>query len=178
MANLRIARRSGLVLRGGRNRRDTLWGGVVFTSNTLVADTPILFGGLSAAGLALRPFTIIRVRMAVNVSSDQSVAVENYAAAIGMAVVSDQALAVGVTAVPTPASEFDSDLWFMYQSFAGRISAVTSTGINDSSPTVNVDSRAMRKVEEGQDLALVVEAFTGSLGCQLGKVGRFLLKLH
>jgi len=36
------------------------------------------------------------------VRSDQFVATEGYEIAIGMAVVSDQALAIGVTAVPTP----------------------------------------------------------------------------
>jgi len=40
------------------------------------------------------------------------------------------------------------------------------------------DSRAMRKVEDGQDIALVAESGGASVGVNFTKSGRFLIKLH
>ena len=56
---------------------------------------------LSAIGLALRPFTLIRVRGIFTIASDQSAATETQVGALGVAVVSEQAASIGVTAVPT-----------------------------------------------------------------------------
>jgi len=178
MANIRTARRSGLVLRGGRNRRETSWIDMATTFTTLASGTPVLFSGFSASVLALRPFTIVRVRGWLSLSSDQATALENYAASFGLAIVSDQALAIGITAVPTPQAEKDSDLWFLYEELAGRIQAVTSTGISDAAPQKSIDTRAMRKVEDGQDVATVMESLSGFRGCIMSKGGRMLIKLH
>ncbi len=178
MANIVRRRRSGLVLRGGRDRRETSWVPFAFTSTVLAASTPVLFTGFSAGVLVLRPFTVTRLRGWMSLSSDQTTAQERYAAALGLAIVSDQALAVGVTAVPTPVAEADSDLWFLWQSLSGSMLAVTSTGLSDTQPTVVLDSRAMRKVEDGQDIAVVQEASGGSAGCVLQRSGRLLITLH
>ena len=78
---------------------------------TGAAGGTIMFS-LNAAALALRPFTIVRSRFEVGIISDQTAATEDQLGAIGMAVVSDQAVAVGVTAVPTPITDMGSDLWF------------------------------------------------------------------
>ena len=178
MPNLNIARRSGLVLRGGRNIRATSWVSLGTTFTTLASGTPVLFTGFSASVLAVRPFTIVRVRGWLSLSSDQAVAGENYAASLGLAVVSAEALAIGVTAVPTPQAEKDSDLWFLYEELSGRVSAVTSTGISDASPSTRIDSKAMRKVEDGQDVAVLEESLNAFPGCIMGKGGRMLIKLH
>jgi len=178
LANIRVARRSGLVLRGGRNRRQTFWVAMASTATAMASLSPVLFSGFSAAVLALRPFTIVRIRGWMSLASDQSIAVENYGAALAMAVVSDQALAIGVTAVPTPQAEKDSDMWFMFEELGGTINAVTSTGISGSSQSKEIDSRAMRKVNDGQDVSLVGEGVSGLAGSTLFKGGRILVKLH
>ena len=53
------------------------------------------------------------------VESDQSAATELFIGNLGLAVVSDQATAVGVTAVPTPATDRGSDLWFLIEEGPG-----------------------------------------------------------
>ena len=180
MANIRVARRSGLVLRGGRNRRDTIWGSLDTTESVLTgAPTAVLTNSLNAAGLALRPFTVIRTRGIIQVRSDQAGATESYGADLGCAVVSDQAVAIGVTAVPTPLTDKSSDLWFVYEQLFGRIEIGSGAGTGvpvQTSMFKEFDSKAMRKVEEGQDLVTVVE--NELAGCNIIVSGRFLVKLH
>jgi len=115
MANLRIGRRSGLVLRGGRNIRSTAWGASTTTTVSIGSSaTPILAFSLTAAGLAMRPFTIIRERFFWYVRPDVFTGGEPYGGAIGFCVVSDQAVAIGVTAVPTPITDMGSDLFYAF----------------------------------------------------------------
>ena len=180
MANIRTGRRSGFILRGGRMRRETLWGQTASVLQTLaVAQTAILTNSLNAAGLALRPFTVIRVRGRVIVRSDQTAGSEDQSVAVGFAVVSDQASAIGVTAVPTPITDGGSDLWLMYQMVKSSLIVGSDSAIAQVSD-VDVDSRAMRKVEEGQDLIAVVESDTSGVtaGLLVGTGYRFLIKLH
>ncbi len=179
MANIRTARRSGLVLRGGRNVRETVWGGTTETRNGLAAaNTAALSNSLNAAALALRPFTVIRTRLHWSLESDQTAASEDFQAAIGMAVVSDQASAVGITAVPTPFTDLASDLWLLYDMMFGSLIVTSAIGSFESRYTKDIDSKAMRKVEDGQDLILVKENSSLSDGTVVTTAGRFLLKLH
>ncbi len=61
MANIRSARRSGFVLRGGVKRRETFWiASSVIVAAPAAASTAILLSTLNAAVLAVRPFTIVR----------------------------------------------------------------------------------------------------------------------
>ncbi len=179
MANLRIGRRSGTVLRGGVQRRQTFWIDMVATSSTVAAGAnPLLFTGFSAGVLALRPFTIVRMRGFLKVFSDQVAATEVYGAAFGLAIVTDQALAIGVTAVPTPTTDKSSDLWFVFEELSGRFTFLSTIGVSDNGEGRAFDSKAMRKVEEGQDIATVTEATPFSSGVIVQKMGRMLIKLH
>ena len=180
MANVSIRRKSGFIQRAGVMRRETSWSAVTATRTTLVAGTPVLFTGFGADTLAQRPFTIIRVRGYGHIASDQIAASEGYMAHIGLSVVSEQALAIGVTAVPNPVADRGSDLWFVYESFASRILFGDATGFNDGAGVSRTwDSKAMRKVEEGQDVAWVEENEAGTFGgAILTRVGRILIKLH
>jgi len=179
VANIRTARRSGLVLRGGRNRRESAWVSIATTRTNITApSTAVLFTGFSAAALALRPFTIVRVRGQMHLSSDQLANSESYQASLGLAVVSDQALAIGVTAVPTPETDRDSDLFFVYESLSGEFSVSSAISILESGHGKDFDSKAMRKVEDGQDVALTIETSSISNGVFFSKQARMLIKLH
>jgi len=178
VANLRIGRRSGLVFRGGRNRRDTVWGLTASSLVTIAApSTAVLAFSLNAAALALRPFTVVRHRLNWFVRSDVVTGGEAYGGSIGGCVVSDQAVAIGVTAVPTPITDQGSDLWYFYDQLYGRFAG---TQVEEVGARKDIDSKAMRKVEEGQDMIIVLEtpaaALTASMVSVIG--GRFLLKLH
>ncbi len=177
MAN-RIRSRSPQFVRG--KRRETRWLDAIPTEALLSgASTPAILLTLTAAELALRPFTIIRTRGHWTAQTDQFVASEDYQVALGLAVVSDQAVAIGVTAVPTPYTDMESDLWFVYEQLYGR--QVFGTGVGfDASAGVHAgfDSKAMRKVEDGQDVIVVVESSSVSSGMNVAVGFRMLVKLH
>ena len=180
MAHVRTVRRSNRVFRGGSFRRETQWlaGGPV--RNTLaVGSTAVLTQSLTAAELALRPFTIVRTRGILHVESDQTAAQEFMHAGIGMCVVSDQAIAIGVTAIPTPMTDRVSDLWFLYEEIFNSFLFGDATGFITPAGVRSVfDSRAMRKVEEGEDIAVVKETSAISTGAIVTSAFRMLIKLH
>ncbi len=166
-------------LRQGR-RRESLWIGIQEGLGTYsAANVVILLNSLNAAALALRPFTIVRTRMWMVAQSDQTGAAEDWQVALGAAVVSDQASAIGVTAVPTPFTDLSSDLWFLYEVLAGEFTFVSGVGFETASGRAkDVDSKAMRKVEDGEDVIFVGEASSLSAGVKMTQGGRFLVKFH
>ena len=174
------SRKSGFIQRGGVMRRETLWFDITEGETTVAsANTAVILNALGAAGLALRPFTVVRTYLNWHIRSDQIAAVEEYQAAIGCCVVSDQASAIGVTAVPTPFTDLSSDLWFVHGIMANQILFSSAIGIQaNSGVSKDIDSKAMRKVEDGQDLITVTEASSISAGYVLIHGGRSLIKLH
>ncbi len=91
---------------------------------------------------------------------------------------SDQALAIGVTAVPTPNADVNSDLWLLHQWLMNSIQVSSATSVFQAQNNYQVDSRAMRKVEEGQDVVGVAEFSAQGAGFVLIDAGRMLVKLH
>ena len=176
-----MARKSGFIRRNNRMIRDTAWFGGVFAQTTIAAaSTAMLVTSLTAGALAIWPFTVIRSRGLVGIVSDQTGTGENYSAAYGRCVVSDQSVAIGVTAVPTPVTDNDSDLWMVMEFVYGRFTFVTGAGIlvNHGSVDRTYDSKAARKVDIGQDLIGVVETTGVSSGAIITTFTRALVKLH
>jgi len=175
-------RKSGFILRGGTMRRESLWfAGVAFREGEPVGGATIV-ASLNAAALALRPFTIVRTRGLLLVTSDQIANIEPQAGAFGMAIVSDQAVSAGITAVPTPTLDSGSDLFFVYERLLNEFTISSAVGIQASagSHTI-VDSKAMRKVEDGQDMIQVTEAEASTShtqGMNIAGFMRVLIKLH
>ena len=87
---------------------------LTFGEDTLTASGGTILGSLNATALALRPFTIVRQHYFLMLRSDQAAAAERQFGAFGCVVVSDQAEAVGVTAIPTPITDAGSDLWMLH----------------------------------------------------------------
>jgi len=110
----------------------------------------------------------------LSLRSDQEGASESQVAAFGMAVVSDQAIAVGVTAVPTPTTDTGSDLFYVYEWLLARFQPTEGPAYSERV----VDSKAMRKVEDGQDVAIVMETGTNTSGVLLAGFVRMLIKIH
>jgi len=180
MANIRTARRSGLVLRGGRNRRESLWVFIGEATNALSgANSAVITNVANAALLALTPFTIVRIRGVFHSRSDQVSALEDYQVAWGCAVVSNQSVAIGVTAIPTPFLDMASDLWLMHQMIAGEFVFVSGVGFHPVGGILQtIDSRAMRKVEEGTEPVFAMENSSLSQGSTNFTAARMLIKLH
>ncbi len=165
--------------RGGSVRRQSTWFTFSAGHTTLAgAGTSVLIASLNAAALALRPFTIVRTHLELIIASDQTGAAERQAAAFGLAVVSDQASAVGVSAVPTPSTEADSDLWFAHQWMFNEFLFISGVGVDpNAGRRYTIDSKAMRKVDQGSDMVFVVENVLAG-GSVVGSAGRILVKLH
>jgi len=163
-------------LRQGQ-RRQTQWiGSVDETAFISVGAGNIDFQGLLGAGaLALRPFTVVRVRGMLSLISDQVAAAEEPFGAWGLCVVTEQASAAGTASLPSPISEDFSDVWFAYQFGAAPIN---SAGVMASVATSYFDSRAMRKVEEGQDIVSLFENAHATHGLKYVVKYRMLVKLH
>ncbi len=175
--------RAGFVMRRGGERRETQWISAAMTATTLAAaSTAALTGVLNAAALALRPFTIVRVRGFWHVRSDQIAASEIWGAALAWAVVSTEASAIGVTAVPTPETDRGSDNFFVYETMMGRISeqGALAAGFSfiEQGQGQAFDSKAMRKVNNDQDVVIVVETPSISPSAAIIEGARFLIKLH
>ena len=179
MARINTSRKSGFILRNGVMRRETLWfGGTVAGTTLASASSAAIVTSLSAGALAQRPFTVVRTRGRLQLQSDQVSVTEPYQCQYGHAVVSDQASAIGITAVPTPDTDNDSDLWYVFETLMGSLRVTTDIGRFIETVDTEIDSKAMRKVEEGQDVITVAEASAVSNGLTLFSFQRTLVKLH
>ncbi len=157
-----------------------MWLGGAATRTTLAAaGTSVLLTQLNAAALALRPFTVVRSRGLLFGRSDQFVATEPYGFAYGNIIVTEQAVAAGVVSVPTPVTEDPSD-WHVYERIVGTLILGSGVGFQDMSGGENliIDSKAMRKVDLGEDLIAVIESDALSNGVIVSAYIRVLIKLH
>ena len=176
MPRNRVVRRSF----GGARRspgRLTEWFADPFPSDMflLPANSFIILSSLTAAGLAKRPFTITRSVGMLFVTSDQAAANEEPFGAVGGMVVSDKAVATGATAVPDPVTQASSDEWFLYQQFALQQRATAA--VQASQNVFTFDSRAQRKVQDGEDFVYVVANASVADGVLMQFMVRTLVKL-
>jgi len=178
-----MARRShgGFQRRDGRvARRETEWIANPFATDfvTLAANSFVIVNSLSAAGAAILPFTITRIRGLLVVQSDQDAADREPFGAIGGIVVSEKAVTTGPTAVPDPVTQVESDGWFMYQPWAAPIGAATAVGFGQKDRQYVIDSKAMRKVSLEEDIAFVLANAASAGTVEFMFQFRMLITLH
>ena len=166
-------RGSGAIARA----RSTTWLEIEPLQFSIGANLILITHLMTAAELAKRPFTIVRTHLEVQVTSDQIGATERGVLGVGMAVVSDQAVAVGAAAVPAPIDDLDSDLFFLIKLLFYEFTFVTAAGFDSVSGTqASIDSKAMRKVNNDQEAVVVAQ--TGTVGARFQIGGRILIKEH
>ena len=102
MANRIVVRGRQAPFRSSGQRRATEWQQIVPVTSTQATVGGVLLNSASAALLAQRPFTIVRIIITGHILSDQSAGGEVQIGALGLAVVSEQALAAGIGSLPTP----------------------------------------------------------------------------
>ena len=174
-----MTRSRGYPHRGGSNKRMTSWLDVEPLSSAIDTSGSVITHSLTAVEKARRPFTIVRTHLLVRITSDQLSADEFQFGALGMCVVSDQAEAIGVTAVPTPITDLASDLWFVHQLLSNEFVFITGAGFDAAGGAVfEIDSKAMRKVNDDEDAIVVVETSSISFGALYQIAGRVLIKEH
>ncbi len=175
MARRHSAFRARLVASG----RKTFWlAGSIVKTTLASAGSAAIVTSLNAAAIAMAPFTIVRSRGWFSFMSDQNSADEDQQVHYGEILVSEQALAVGISAVPTPRDDNGSS-WHVYESAAQAINVGSDIGIHPNfMPTrYSFDSKAMRKFEEGQQLIQVIQNDTSD-GAIVLTYSRVLIKLH
>ena len=161
-------------LRQGQRRQTEWFASADQTGIVVLGGNTFLFSqSLTAAELAKRPFTVTRVVGSVWVASDQVAAAEQPFGALGFLVVSDKAVALGATALPDPITQEGSDSWFVYRSFAG------SGGPIEGRPMIEhmFDSKAQRRVEDGEDIAVMLSNANAAQACAFILKFRMLVKL-
>ena len=170
-----IRRRSSLVPLGRGPGRQTEWFGGVFLADisTLAANTFAITHVMSAAELAKRPFTITRTIGSLFIASDQVGTEEFPFGAWGGMVVSSKAVATGATAVPDPVTQVNSDEWFVYVSFAAQGGTIHGAPFSE----FKFDSRAQRKVQDGDEFVLVMANASATDGLFFILNLRILVKL-
>ncbi len=67
---------------------------------------------------------------------------------------SDRAIAAGVASIPGPVTDANDDAWFMWQPFVAQGSSPTT---RQQGTIHDFDSKAMRKILDGFNVAFVVE---------------------
>ncbi len=159
-------------VRGSRGRIAPSWTYTQSSAPTTVAAGSIT---LLATFTPATEFdvTVLRTRAHIEVFSDQSAGVEFQCGAFGMCVVSDRAAAAGVASLPRPSSDGGDDIWFLHQPFMTHGTAAISAFTN----WMDLDSKAMRKVENGQVIVVLVENFSGTTGLLFQDSIRVLAKL-
>ena len=126
-------------------------------------------GATIAVAINADAITMVRLRgeMLFYLTAATALA-DGFDLAVGLAVVSDQAFAVGVTAIPGPLAEDNWDGWFYHRyvhiAAGGPIVAANVSlepgQVNSTSAAVRfeVDGKAMRKVKEGDSIVTILEA--------------------
>jgi len=160
--------------------RSMVWLSAGLVTTTVGASSVVLLQVLNAAALALRPFTIIRNRLAIKYGMASFGATGSSQAVFSLQVVTEVAAAGGVGNVPTPITE-PSDDYLIYQPLFAAVSFGDGTGFEtrDGPGTQGwiVDSKAMRKVGLGDQAVQVIENRSAFVA-QIAIEGRMLIKLH
>ena len=171
--------RSGFV-RATRSRRIMKWGlGPGDTAGTAISGTGQQILGSGVVLATSTQLTLIRLRGIFHGFLKTGAADAGFQMAVGVGLVTNEAFAVGATAVPGPISEADWDGW-MYHRFVDihQATATFDGGEANSNFDIEVDTKAMRKWSEGYTLLTVLE--TVENGTATGTVffdSRLLVKL-
>jgi len=142
------------------------------------AGTKSLVTSLTTVEKAKLPFTVVRTIGLLTVLSDQIAAREVPSGTFAATVVTDRAVTVGITALPDPVTESEADYWFLFQPWS-CIMQVASGAPVTSSPWIQMfDSKAQRKVEEGEDIVFIFANADSANGVFFTIQFRMLIKLH
>ncbi len=117
--------------------------------------------------------TVRRVRGRLMLFSDQVAANELLQGAFGFIVVNDLAIAAGAASIPGPFTDRIDDGWFVWESLHALSSVADNqapaAGQGQIGGVIDFDSKAMRRVEEGFGIVIMLE------NSNVGHVMRFSL---
>ena len=177
-----MARSSRFPLRNRTARRKSTWviGPIAADALSAVA-TPVLWStGTQALQSGL---TIVRFRGQILFSlKTTNQTAGGFVGAVGIGIANENAFNAGIGSVMTPVSDIDWDGWLYHQIFTVLSNTATiADGANavGVSMRMEIDSKAMRKINEGDILFGAIEANleAGAATLQVNAMTRFLVKL-
>ena len=150
------------------------WSSAIATARVAVAgNTKVLVGSFTLSNPNIDE-TVLRTVGLIAIASDQVAATEDQIGAFGLIQVTDLAIAAGAASIPGPTTNASDDGWFAYQAFAQTLQFGTLVGFQPQMATqYHFDSKAKRRSEEGQNLAVMVEN-NGTTGFVIMAVFRLL----
>ena len=126
----------------------------------LLAATFVKGAGSFGVAILEDPETLVRTRGQFQVSISVAAASRaNIQGAFGIYVVTADAFAIGITALPGPLSDSRND-WVVWAPFTMHVLAALDEAAVQQHVRVDFDSRGMRKLKDGDVLAVVIEATT------------------
>ena len=128
---------------------------------TVAAGTKALLTAFSLNNVGIGE-TVRRTHVQLYVQSDQAVSPEVHIGALGFVIATDAALAAGAASIPGPVTDASDDGWFVWMPFqdVGIIGGQQRGNINEW----EVDSKAMRKIQEGYGIAVMIENASAVVG--------------
>ena len=158
-------------------RRQTEWISLTVNFTDFTAAQTQILGSFSQVALRdFVPCTIIRTVGMLVVSADQNfITNQIYSGAVGLCTVRQDALASA--AVPDAFVNAGDDVWWWHQFFAGLIDDRSDADLV-TSQSFMIDSKAQRKIVDGDALILTGEGGNESDGFDVACFLRLLLKLH
>ena len=117
-----------------------------------------------ASSLAfLEPATIVRVRADFTFMPTSFASDLNIVGAIGVGVVTEEAFTAGIASVPDPFDDADWGGWLLHKLFGAHFEFGTAVGTEfPASISIDLDSKAMRKVNSGDTMIVVIESQVGA----------------
>jgi len=172
-----VAPRRGFRGRAAGPKRQVTWIGPADQSFiTVGSGLKVLIASFDPDAGGLTKSTVVRTRGEVSTALLTSPAADvTVNGAFGLGIVTAQALAIGITAIPGPFTDADWDGWFVWGSFGMRFDSITQAGVLLTSQFREVDSKAMRKIPDGSNIVLVAESQAG--GFAINMPLRLLLKV-
>ena len=147
------------------------WGYVEIIKTVIAPGAKLLLGSFILSNPPLGE-TVLRTRARIFVISDQVATDEDQTGVFGMIVITDRAAAAGAASIPGPSTDGGDDGWFVHQLI---VQSFIPGG--ESGHAYDIDSKAMRKVEDGGVIAIMVENSHVTLGLGIITAVRLLAKL-
>ena len=147
--------------------------------STVTVFTDSLAAALGSVLTVLQDgLTIVRLRGSLQAFLTVGGDPGGFHCALGACIVSNDAAAVGITAIPDPIADMDWDGWFYHRFFDVHSPGVFDGADQSNSIQFEVDSKAMRKVGVNDTVVVTLEAVeTGAASMSVFFDSRILLKL-
>ncbi len=155
--------------RTDRPRRLYEWSGSFAASTTAIpANSDVLV----ASATVTEAHTLMRAYLGLLVQTDQVAAAEEATGAVGIGIVSAEAFAIGITALPSPLTSMDFP-WWLHGFWGFNI----INGVSSNPFSRELETKSARKVTSGEVVVVIVSNGAAGFGAEALTNVRFLSML-